>query len=382
MKGTIIYIGGEFPDKDASALRILANCRALGAAGYEVKVISPSQDVNRIKNRHEFFDGFEVYYYPYPRTGKEWFIDMISIKSFTSIIKNTNNLRAVICYNHHAISLLRLISFCHKRNVAVLCDCTEWHTTNHLRGIKRIVKSINTSLRIKYAQRKSDGIMSISTFFAKMYSNHPNVIVVPPLIDIRESKWDRSSYTLNTRRTFSYTGRMGIGKDLLFTIIQSFLELNDKYDFQFNILGCTKDEFLNQHPDESKNVDSLGSKIIFKGYSSHETAIATTKQSDFSFLIRDHNRKNDSGFPTKLGESIACGTPVIATDFSDVKQYILDYKVGMVIQKQSLREAIEAAINMSDDELNQMKSNCRECTAFDFRNYISIIDGFISKATS
>ncbi len=79
MKETIVYIGGEFPDKDASALRILSNCKAIRDAGYEVVIISPSSDDEKVKAKTEIYSGFKVFYYHQPRSTKEWMIDLVSI---------------------------------------------------------------------------------------------------------------------------------------------------------------------------------------------------------------------------------------------------------------------------------------------------------------
>ena len=63
MNEKIVYIGGEFPDKDASALRILSNCMAIRDAGYEVIIISPSSDDEKVIAKTEVYSGFLVYYY-------------------------------------------------------------------------------------------------------------------------------------------------------------------------------------------------------------------------------------------------------------------------------------------------------------------------------
>lgn len=376
MAETIIYIGGELPDKDASALRIVANCRALREGGYNVIVISPSKDTKRLADKTEIVEGFKVHYLPYPQSAASWFYDLVASKPYIDIIKTYDNVKGVICYNHHAISLLRLTNYLHSKGIKVYADCTEWHTTSHLPFIKRIAKSLNTKWRINWAQKKTDGIISISQFFADLYSDHKNVIIVPPLIDIQNAIWDHRPQK-NQTRTFSYTGRPGIGKDLLTDIIYSFKSINDKYNFIFRIVGSSKEEYLAVHPEDKEVLESLGSKIQFQGYCSHIEAVRVTQESDFSFLIRDHNRKNDSGFPTKLAESVACGTPVIATDFSNVKYYIEKHGLGMMINKERLTDAIVNAIQMPQDELDTMKERCRNCKAFDFRNYIEVLCGFV-----
>ena len=378
MKDTIVYIGGELPDKDASALRIVANCRALKEGGFNVVVISPSKDKDRVNSKTENVLGFTVHYLPYPNGMISWFTDLVSISPYIEIIEKYENVKGVICYNHHAISLFRLTRYCHNRGIKIYADCTEWHTTNHLPFVKRVVKSLNTIWRIKWAQEKTDGIISISQYFADLYKDHSNVVIVPPLIDIKDSIWEFQPQN-NEIRTFSYTGRAGIGKDLLSEIIHSFSQLDNSLKFNFRIVGSSKEEYLSMHPEDAELLGKFKDSIQFRGYCSHKEAVRVTQESDFSFLIRDHNRKNDSGFPTKLAESVACGTPVIATEFSNVKFYIEKYKIGMMIKKEELKESLIQAIEMPDKELQSMKQRCKECRAFDYRNYIDTLYNFVRK---
>lgn len=377
MKGTIIYIGGEFPDKDASALRILSNSKAIKEAGYDVIIISPSSDPERVRMKTEVYQGFTIYYYQQPCSTKDWFKDLISIHFFCEIINEQINVKGVICYNHHGISLLRLIRWLHNKGIKVYADCTEWHTTNHLSLFKKIIKSFDINFRIKYAQKKVDGIIAISQFFSRLYKPYTKTIVVPPLIDIYDPIW-KGTYVVNSIRAFSYTGRMGIGKDLLHKCIEVFYQLKNDYSFQFKILGCSREEYLRQNPDDAIIVEELADKISFKGYSSHQEAVDLTKKSDYSVLIREHNRKNDSGFPTKLTESVACGTPIIATDFSDVKNYITDNHLGIIVENWDLKGAFIRALSISDEELKELKNNCKACKVFDYRYYSLIFENFLS----
>lgn len=376
MKEKIIYIGGEFPDKDASALRILSNCKAIRDAGYEVIIISPSSDDEKVKAQTEVYSGFLVYYYQQPRSTKEWLSDLVSIKVFQDIIGQLDNVKGVICYNHHGVSLLRLIGWLHKRDIKVYADCTEWHTVSHLSLIKKLVKGFDINLRIRYAQKKVDGMIAISHFFADLYNPFTKTIVVPPLIDVQDPIW-KGEQEKNKVRTFSYTGRMGIGKDLLTRCVDTFYQLNKDYDFQFKILGCSREEYLEKQPDDANKISHLGDKISFRGYASHKEAVELTKKSDFSVLIREHNRKNDSGFPTKLTESVACGTPLIATDFSDVKKYIVENNLGLIVEDWDLRAAFIKALTLSDSDLDVLKSNCKECEVFDYRHYSSVLGDFV-----
>ena len=51
---------------------------------------------------------------------------------------------------------------------------------------------------------------------------------------------------------------------------------------------------------------------------------------DFTVRLRPNKRYANAGFPTKVGESMACGTPVIANITSDLGKYIIDGKIKYI----------------------------------------------------
>jgi glycosyltransferase involved in cell wall biosynthesis len=377
MLRTIIYIGGELPDKDASALRIMANAKALRAYGFRVILVGERKYIEGTEKTE--IDEFETFLLPLPSRTKEWVKALVSCDSYVDIIKQYTNVETVICYNFHAEVLQRLIRYGKKNKIAVVSDCTEWHTVHHLRGIKRLIKWLDINRRIRTVQFRTSGNIVISSYFDSFYRGCRNVIV-PPLIDKSEEKWTaQETNSDNETTTLVYAGRMGIGKDQLSACISALSELSD-YDFHLNVVGINKDEYLTAFPKQSDMLNCLGNKVEFYGYISHKEAVRIVRSADFSLLIRENNRKNDSGFPTKLAESVACGTPVIASDFSDVKKYVEQYGLGMVantVDDEGLIRVLKEALTLSSNELYELKQNCSRCTAFDYRSYIGTLGEFI-----
>lgn len=373
---TIVYIGGELPDKDASALRVISNAKALRAYGYRVILIGFSKEIH--KRSKERFDDFESYLLPYPVSFSNWLSDLISIKSYLAIINNIGKVDSIICYNFHAIPLWKLIRYGKKNNIRIVADCTEWHTVYHLHGVKRIIKKADIQLRVKKIQFLTDGNIVISSFFNDYYKGCKNCII-PPLVDKYDTKWSQTEYSPHHATKLVYAGKMGIGKDQLSTCIEALYNLRG-YKFALDIVGITLSEYVEFYPEHSNMIKSLGDKLSFHGRVDHVTAINYVKNADFSILVREHNRKNDSGFPTKLPESITCGTPVIATNFSDIKEYIQKNNLGVVVEDISQVEtAFEAALQMDQCEIQLLKKNCIENSSFDYRTHISCLGEFMKK---
>ena len=55
----------------------------------------------------------------------------------------------------------------------------------------------------------------------------------------------------------------------------------------------------------------------------------------FSIFMRSHRRSSDAGFPTKLAESLAAETPVLADKTGDIPYYIENGKNGFVVENEA-----------------------------------------------
>lgn len=379
-KKTILYIGGELPDKSAAAHRIFSNGKALNNYGYNVVFLSDDKGMSYNENPiKKDIQGFSVWYTGYPKENKQWIDRLVSTKIIQNIIEKYSDISTVIYYGPSAIPLLKLKRYCFKKNISLIADCTEWHTLSHLSGVKKMVKFFDINLTLRYAQKKIDGLIVISSFWEQYYKEK-KILKLIPLIDKSDSKWEIKVEKEHSERQkiFVYAGNMGTDKDRLNNIIDA-LYLLKSHIFTLNIIGITKREYIQKFPYQIAILDDLGSKIVFHGYLPHRETIDCIKKADFSFLIRESNRKNNAGFPTKFGESITCGTPVIASDFSDVKEILDKYSLGIMIDDlNDIKKGIYEALIMDKNEVNQLTSNCLNCPVFSCELYTSIIGEFIS----
>lgn len=378
MPRTIVYIGNGLPDRTAGALRIMANVKALQAGGYNVVLINEMDKTNnRLNPTH--IQGFETYNILYPSSAFEWFKRLISASDFIRVIKQLTDIEAVIIYGPTAGSLLSLRKYCKKCGIKTLIDCVEWHSTAHLHGLKKFIKSIDVFINMRYAQKKADGIILISNYLRNYYK-HNKTLRVHPLIDRSDKKWPaRTKHTYGDGLLrFVYAGSMGNDKDEISRIIETLSKYKD-YQFQFEIIGISNKEFISHHPHLNEILKQLSSKIFFLGRLPHELTLQHIANADFSFLIRRPTLKNNAGFPTKLGESLACATPVIANRFSDIAEVIDGEYMGILIETvDDLPMAVEKTFNLSRAKIETMKDNAYHCNTFDYRSYIVPLKNFIT----
>ena len=102
-------------------------------------------------------------------------------------------------------------------------------------------------------------------------------------------------------------------------------------------------------------------------------------KSDFSILLREVTRGTTAGFPTKVVESMSCGTPMITTRTSDLSNYIETGKNGFFVEIEDMDKLVMeliSIITMKSDEIQIVKDSCYTSEEFlpkSFKNHMKDI---------
>jgi glycosyltransferase involved in cell wall biosynthesis len=402
MKNTVLYIGNfSFPLGNAAGKRVYANGKILKELGYEVNFIGMSKEISNLqtlevtKNEHE---GFVYYNLPYPNKSIDWvnykniFTDLVKFLTDTKII---DDLALVIYYGSPTLSVFntKLIKFCRKHDIKVVADCVDWLTIRTNNPLFDIIKWADNTYQKAYANKKADGIIAISSYLDDYYRKFGcKTVIVPPLSPVNYKIPDVTLINGN-KKTITYAGLpFRIGQQLIDcktlkdridkTIILLHYAMKDGCNFVFNIYGFTKEEYLQAIPEQKVYVDELKENIVFHGLKLNSEVVESIINTDFTILIRDINRDTTAGFPTKVSESISCGTPVITTKTSDLENYIIEGENGFFIdiedEKNSVR-LLEKILKLDKEEIKKMKRNCIESKAFHYENYAKKLDEFLIK---
>ncbi|MBS5797845.1 MAG: glycosyltransferase, partial [Dysgonomonas mossii] len=83
----------------------------------------------------------------------------------------------------------------------------------------------------------------------------------------------------------------------------------------------------------------------------------------------------------KFSESISCGTPVITTNTSDIKDYLLEGENGYFIDIDDTQK-MSYILTLSKEHINNMKDNAFNSKLFDYRNCEESIKDFIDGISS
>ena len=211
--------------------------------------------------------------------------------------------------------------------------------------------------------KRMDGVIAISRYLYNYYSRYTNAILVPPTVDLTNIKFNRERQLVaRTPVKLVYAGTGGCIKDRLDDIIYAVIVVDN---VELTVVGLTKEQY-----EQVYGKLPICHNVYFKGRVSHQEAVNTVCNADFQVLVRKNTLKNKAGFPTKFVESMSCCTPLIATLSSNIGDYLVDGKNGFIVDdRNSLQSVLEKVSKLSNEEVIEMKENCRNFIGFDYRCY-------------
>lgn len=388
----IIYYIGNFdkPNLTAAGKRAYGNALIFEKIGYKVILIGKSKDkrCNQIPNKY----GKSIYFYSFPNCNRIRVLTFI--KYLSDIIKREGEPYMIVRYNSPGLAIFdyMLLRYCKKYKYPVVADVADWLPSNGYNIFFDIIKTTDTFLDKAIFNKKSDGVITISTYLANYYKKNgcKNVIVIPPITE--KYKGDLNS-PLAENINIVYAGipfRLG-------RRIKNSDEVKDRLDLSvlalagikesvvFNIYGLTQEDYLIAYPAHELIINKKNDRIIFHGKKSMEIVQNDVNQADLTILLRNKNRATNAGFPTKVVESLACGTPVITTNTSDLGKYIKHKRNGFIITLEDLQGVqvqIDEAIRYYKHHRKEMRENCISDKQFLPDRYTESVSKFLQKVRS
>jgi len=374
----IFYIGEfDFNRKNASAVRIINNCKALLEYGnVGIKIIGYS-DVPRFKEG-------DLSVLNVPR-GKNLFLKLFfyifrSLFVIHILEKNIEKPDVLIYYGASSRILLPLLIYSKVRRIKIVADVVEWQDYSHLHFGRFGPIALDVFLCITRLIPRCDGVIAISSFLFYYYKNLGLPTVrIPVLVDTQHN--DRSEPISDFDKNYLnliYAGFPG-QKDLLFNAIDAVEQIaSEGILIKLHLLGPTKKQL------EHLSRKHFSDAIICYGQIAQEKVTFFLEQADFSVLLRPDKRYAHAGFPTKFVESMNAGLPVIANYTSDLSLFLKDGYNGFVVADCSVNALIikiKYILSIGQNTFCQLRINARQTAIdhFDYRLFSKELGVFISR---
>lgn len=157
-------------------------------------------------------------------------------------------------------------------------------------------------------------------FFKGLVRKDCQLIKLPMTVDM--TRFDNVSSENKYGEYAAYCGNMSGNKDGVLNLIESFSYVEPKHpDFKLLMIGGTNEptEF-----EKIKNrVKELGLKnVVFTGRVTRDEIPALLTNAKVLCLARPSSLQSTGGFPTKLGEYLTTGHPVVVTAVGEIPGYL------------------------------------------------------------
>ena len=389
----VIYLGESgFPYGLAAIQKLIMISKALISVGAKVTVI----------NRKGFFDPEKLVDIPlegvvhginYIYTSgtvykpKSFFPRNIQklrgiIKEFMFLrkLKKNNNLVAAIISCHHFGQTLLYRIYGWVLGFPIVLNYVEWASAmQHRKGWK---VQINDYLFDNWLVQKMDGAFPISEVlidnFKKIAPSKPQ-FKIPILCDYEEFNIPRVK---REYPYFLYCGAL-VYREVVDFILEAFNQLpaEPRMDL-YLILGGGQEEDLRKLEIDIKQLKEKDRVKIFRNIPRKDIPIYFKGASALLIPLRN-TIQDEARFPHKIGEYVATGNPMIATNFGEVKHYFKDgenafiaddYEVVAYAEK--MKEVIEnpklaVEIGLKGQELCLQK--------FNYIHYGELMKNFLEK---
>jgi glycosyltransferase involved in cell wall biosynthesis len=184
----------------------------------------------------------------------------------------------------------------------------------------------------RFAYPRLDGLIVISTYlegyFRKMLGPRARILRIPIMVE--SDLWAREQLVQATQSfTIAYCGNLDhLGE--VDDLIRAFLNVRqDKKPLRLLLIGGGSRLSALQHQAASLNSEGA---IEFTGLLPRLKGLESLSSADLLILPRKSDTFSSAGFPTKLGEYLATGKPVIVSATGDIPLYLKDGENAYLVQ--------------------------------------------------
>jgi len=250
---------------------------------------------------------------------------MINAYRQVTILKSKKHLDALIILDTKSLVILWFAALAKRNEIKFMHERTEFADVV---AKKSIWGKIDLHIYLKFILKTFDGLYVISDPLVDYYAQH---LRKGALVEKVNMIVDHNRFTIKPPyRTFNndylaFCGSLYGQKDGVDILLRSF-SLFSKYfpDKQLVLIGDTSKILpIKQLKDQIKNY-KLEERVIFTGTVEREKIPELMINAQALLLARPYNRQAMGGFPTKLGEYLATGNPVVVTDVGDISKFLID----------------------------------------------------------
>jgi glycosyltransferase involved in cell wall biosynthesis len=353
----IIFVSsGQYPDGGAAANRHLAYAKGLMELGHHVEFILL---VEQKWNENEVFDQGIKFICVSGRNQNKlskiakfriFYNTIIQAKRIIFSAHQKKEVSSLILLDTRIELLIPFLNQAKILGIKVFHERTEYPFIN---GGKTIIGKIVLFIYLKFVLQRFDGIYVINNalkkYFSELTKRKVEIIVINMIVDSSRFENVKSASTsiVNTRK-ITYCGSIEGDKDGIPILIEAFSIIANEFpNTQLQIITSSKNPTTREKMFSLAEKFGIADRFSLIGPINRDQIPRVLCDSDILALSRPDNAQAEGGFPTKLGEYLATGNPVVITNVGEINLFLNDGFNAFIAEPNSaeqfaikLREAI------------------------------------------
>jgi glycosyltransferase involved in cell wall biosynthesis len=197
-----------------------------------------------------------------------------------------------------------------------------------------------------------DDIIVISDYLRHFYQNKfppDHIFQIPILVDM-ERFFKPNTHLTDKKNIVTYVGSMGGDKDGLENLIEAAYIIKERYQpIELQLIGSAQSKDMARLRNRVKTL-GLENIVLFMGSKMTNEIPFCLAKSNFLVLARPNNNQAKGGFPTKLGEYLASGKPVVITRTGEISKYLRDGESAYLSEPDNPKSFAEKLIFALNDQ--------------------------------
>lgn len=382
----IFVMSAPFPYGQAFSSRARNLTKLLCACGYHVHIISPKSAGEEISDELAGVD-YSVTHINDPKNA-------LSLSGIGTAKPYMNAVKAYL--NHNKVDLIvsssmvfvsgHLLKLAEKLQIPYIVEQCEWYDYTTFKYGKLNPYYREHIRMIEKKNRKVSGIIAISRLFEQHYSfQGVPTIRIPTILDVKNTRYriKRNDITSDDVYHIAFAGSLGKGKEKMEPVFKALIKINkSKRSIVFDIFGPSEKDLLINIDGDNNLWNQVKQYINVHGRIPQTKVENAVRSADFTIFTRPIRRSSNAGFPTKVAESMAVGTPVITNDTGDISLYLKNGVNGFLLGNGTEAEILnvfETLISFDSEQYICMRKNARntaECN-FSYSSYIEEMNSFL-----
>lgn len=314
----IVIVARRFADGEAANNRLLSYAKGFGEAGREVHLYYCITRPDRAKFVGAY-PGVVIHYLWEEQPG--WLVRRKLLSFMVSVVQLFWRIsrRDTVFTNYREIPLFYAVCLLSKR---LYCETTEHPFFS---GNGSTAKRLEFKLCLAFGRRLK-GLFVISESLRKYYAEHgfsPDKLhIINMFVDTDRFK---GPFPAPTEAYIAYCGTVSKFKDGVDCLIRAFALLRQRCTrYKLYIIGSAESRQEYEELRQLARELGVGDATVFTGKVPAVQMPELLTGAEMLVLARPDNIQARNGFPTKLGEYLATGKPVVVTRVGEIGNFLRD----------------------------------------------------------